>query len=46
MNNLLIYHGLVGGGVIEEITQKITVTKIEQEVDNRLQLLEILGSVE
>ena len=36
----------IGGGVIEEITQKITVTKIDQGANSRMQLLEILGSVE
>jgi len=36
----------IGGEVVEEITQKITATKIDKELNNSMQLLEILGSVE
>lgn len=38
--------GINGGAVVSEVTQKITVTKLNQDSNNSSQLIEILGSIE
>ena len=36
----------IGGGIIEEVTQRITITKINQEMSGNARLVEILGAIE